>query len=184
MTFSQDALDNLAEFAAHKAKVTHEICYALLHHGSAKDYAPVVVKLGVEGSVSGKEDWILRQLRKEGYYTNQVIWFDEDQYRSMFLPSAFVSSQSLPWLPYITWQTADGREVLVKDMTDDHITNIIHYLASRWARYRIESDPRLREEFINYAKLRNIDWESGPVPYQYPEGSPEYCKQFEIPPRS
>jgi hypothetical protein len=77
------------------------------------------------------------------------------------------------------WTTADNREIVIRDMTDDHVINIIHHL-----RQRTWGGCEILFLFMNEARLRNnLPWWNGPIPYKYPDDAPEYCRALEIPER-
>lgn len=52
------------------------------------------------------------------------------------------------------WTTRDGRKIRIKNLTNEHLVNIIWHIHdySRW--YPVGT----REQFINEAEYRNIEW--------------------------
>jgi hypothetical protein len=62
-----------------------------------------------------------------------------------------------------TWTTADGRDVKICDMTDQHVINVIWHINDRKSHYGNE----VLQNFINEANFRNLSW-SLKTEYKYP----------------
>lgn len=68
-----------------------------------------------------------------------------------------------------TWGSADGRETLVKDLSDAHVVNILNWIQARSSQYQ----PGLYEFFEKEVELRKF-WafaENNPIPTKLPDGT-------------
>lgn len=68
-----------------------------------------------------------------------------------------------------TWKSADGREILIKDLTDSHVVNILNWIKARSSQYQ----PGLYEFFEEEAALRRLYAfaEDKPMPTKLPDGT-------------
>lgn len=62
------------------------------------------------------------------------------------------------FMPFYVWKTGDDKSLMLKDITDDHLKNIIIHLFERShnTNYIRERDTKLALEFIKEARRRKI----------------------------